>query len=1791
MGFMDWFRRKPAAAPSQSKDETAERIVRHRAAAGYRPATPLSFLTGHGNQLPPLYVFYQEIEPMLVHPNVQIALDYYKSGIAGAEFEVSTTRPDVRVFVEEQLERLWSVSLPRVQEGYDYGWLGAEIIYRRDELGRLAFDDIKTFHPRDVRLLNRGHEYYGVRVSNVAGSNGDVDLWGPCVGVAKGFWYAHRARRGSVWGTSQILGAWRPWRRLAYQDGGEDVLDMAVYRFGIRGPVVKYPPGMPNVDPARRDPRGPSNEEAAQDLAEKYKAGGSITLPSTRDNQGNPQWEVDLPHSGDALNVDSLLNYAGDLEKQISLGCGVPPELLQAADTGSGYSGRQIPLEAFYDGQQTVARDIVRAFREQVIEPLVRWNFGPDAGEVDIFVLPLLQTRQKRIGGPGAMAQPAQRERGPDGRFHSAVPGAMLSTWNEDDHPRGDDGRFIKKEEIAEAKRNPDKADSLRARVTNPKQRRKLEAALRPSLFDDEVADAARDDDRSAPPPPAPRVPPRDETADEEADEADQAATFNKFGRDAYAAARAEGQSHDEAMEVGFKAAMAGGRPVVPPETPRQEAEASVAEKVADYEFARASAVPNAGEDLKGSARHKRNLWRGLAEAEADGSAEELVTRDNLLQAEPPEFMANMTADTAVQHLIAHLALSKFPAVPYDPAKQRIYLASGYSSPETLRRQYYEAYREIRDRATELAKTGGDPREMITSLRKSTSAIINRLREVKVTAPNGASVSDRFNPVANSLVPFANALSTYRPGPMSVVGRLNEFTKKAIEKYGAIEGNGEAIFGHVQDILEGDSINKTFGTVKGRDGEPTYADYYVKHATRKGGRVIDSATVKAGTDYVIQSLRMRGLQWGNSVTDDERQHHLKQASEAFADLADMTGLDDSAMSLGGVLGLAIGARGKGSARAHYEPDSKVINLTRKNGVGSLAHEWGHALDNLLGGGQGRHLSSRPEKTGDAAAGEMVDLMEAMESCGFVSRLKRAVGAVSLSDAKKKYWLSPEERFARAFEKHVQSKLRQAGRENTYLVGTKDHEFWPTVEESAAMAPAFDALLAAVAKSGVIRRITELATRVWDEGKHPRAPKGGEDGGQFVEAHMSLDQFSRHLQQTGRRGDYGPGMGGVRLAHRTHVQDALRAGVGIPESVRSAYPDLAERYQHVKPTTHRQDMARDKRQKRAKFEQEAAEEGIDPSDLHSLAAELLQLDRAEVDEHNRMLADARASLDRYGKAHKMMNARSARGGGGQIEDATHVAGIDVVAREMAGQYPGRFGKNYGYDSRAGVEDDTSSEILFGYLQEGNRPRMTTDEAYDQALRRLSDQKREERLYGRAEELAKPDDTPDVPELPGLAEGDELQPWEQTREQYSASRSRNLLTAAKGYHKSGFIGLPKPDRESSRKTRLELASAAGLQPGTERYVDAVTSWPLHKLHVAAALGRGEAVPDRVLRQYGDLAPATVMLATKVPAQGRFEEIATILAGVIGTERKRLAKAIRRILTTLPPARWWLELRTLLDGFRADYAQALTVAKIAATLAAIRRVVDGSPARLPAAVDSAPPAEPLPVEVWITPATVGASDDDQPIVSLTMIEEAARDLAGRRLLTRSEFDALAADQRAEAFTVAGITHDGVMATVRDLVAEAVDLGESRDEWAKKVESDLGINPFLSPAHEETVFRTNVHQAYSAGMMKILDNDLVGDHFPYIAIDPILDSRVRPWHAALNTAGIDGTNIYRRDDPVLKTILPPSDYNCRCGWRPVTLEQAAAAGVREAQEWLRTGVPPARPTWVSPPANWQQSPNWSAI
>lgn len=117
---------------------------------------------------------------------------------------------------------------------------------------------------------------------------------------------------------------------------------------------------------------------------------------------------------------------------------------------------------------------------------------------------------------------------------------------------------------------------------------------------------------------------------------------------------------------------------------------------------------------------------------------------------------------------------------------------------------------------------------------------------------------------------------------------------------------------------------------------------------RTGGRPVEVDSTGSLKDH----FKLREVQSGNWVLDDPNaaKFHVEACAGAFADLADLLGVDDSKVSFNGRLAMAFGARGKGgkgAAAAHYEPVHRIINMTKMAGAGTLAHEWFHCVDNLV----------------------------------------------------------------------------------------------------------------------------------------------------------------------------------------------------------------------------------------------------------------------------------------------------------------------------------------------------------------------------------------------------------------------------------------------------------------------------------------------------------------------------------------------------------------------------------------------------------------------------------------------------------------------------------------------------------------------------------------------------------------------------------------------------------------------------------------------------------------------------
>lgn len=177
------------------------------------------------------------------------------------------------------------------------------------------------------------------------------------------------------------------------------------------------------------------------------------------------------------------------------------------------------------------------------------------------------------------------------------------------------------------------------------------------------------------------------------------------------------------------------------------------------------------------------------------------------------------------------------------------------------------------------------------------------------------------------------------------------------------------------------------------------------------------------------------------------------------------------------------------------------------------------------------------------------------------------------------------------------------------------------------------------------------------------------------------------------------------------------------------------------------------------------------------------------------------------------------------------------------------------------------------------------------------------------------------------------------------------------------------------------------------------------------------------------------------------------------------------------------------------------------------------------------------WAPPAPVAGSPEE---IHYPTIEKAVRNLARRNVMTREQYDALDAAARAKAFTVAGVQAQETLTKIRDSLAENIAQGADHETWKRAVLQDMDSGTFMSDAHAETVFRTNVQTAFSDGQETVLSHPMVRSAFPYRERNAIHDDRAREEHLAMEEHGIGGTNVYRADDPVFQLFRSPWSYNC---------------------------------------------------
>lgn len=249
--------------------------------------------------------------------------------------------------------------------------------------------------------------------------------------------------------------------------------------------------------------------------------------------------------------------------------------------------------------------------------------------------------------------------------------------------------------------------------------------------------------------------------------------------------------------------------------------------------------------------------------------------------------------------------------------------------------------------------------------------------------------------------------------------------------------------------------------------------------------------------FIERYYNLRAFEFGNWLSQQDRENYIAGLGIALYDLHQTLGFSPKRISIRGRLGVSFGARGRGKALAHFEVDTFTINLTRYSrpapvdertqrfrranliltdgGVGSFAHEYGHALDYF--GGMYVDKGSTHSLSGDDSVDPRFneELLKRSSLRGLMERLMMKIiwkNKTEWSDYYKrlrsatgrKYYRQRNEIFARAFEVYIQYKLKKNRAKNMFLNKVKyNSKYYLTFDEMRKIEPEFDSLLRALRK--------------------------------------------------------------------------------------------------------------------------------------------------------------------------------------------------------------------------------------------------------------------------------------------------------------------------------------------------------------------------------------------------------------------------------------------------------------------------------------------------------------------------------------------------------------------------------------------------------------------------------------------------------------------------------------------------------------------------------------------------------
>ncbi len=334
---------------------------------------------------------YLDIPRLANDPDVGIGINMRASMVGQADWEVECEHPEAKAWIERTIRVCWDRIVPQMLAQYfPWGYSCCLPTFSSDD-GFVELTGARMVTPMTgVPHIHTAGPYngrfYGIDLQ------GHGEPAGAVVDTPWAMWYGGMERRCPLYDTSLYAQAWMPWLEKATRGGQLDVRRTFFRRSAVPLNLFRVPDGKVN-----NQADGMSWMDWAAQLVMNVENNDTLIVPDTRvpgiDGRSEQQW--DLKQVGTVVNGTPILEYGDYLRREIFRGLGLPPEVLDSGESGSGYSGRQIPQQGLYTITDQLIVPLLDMICHCLLRELVPHNFG-DGVKWRVTAVKLVEAIRKR---------------------------------------------------------------------------------------------------------------------------------------------------------------------------------------------------------------------------------------------------------------------------------------------------------------------------------------------------------------------------------------------------------------------------------------------------------------------------------------------------------------------------------------------------------------------------------------------------------------------------------------------------------------------------------------------------------------------------------------------------------------------------------------------------------------------------------------------------------------------------------------------------------------------------------------------------------------------------------------------------------------------------------------------------------------------------------------------------------------------------------------------------------------------------------------------------------------------------------------------------------------------------------------------------------------------------------------------------------------------------------------------------------------------------------------------------